>query len=177
MHAGNIGLVMGLEVIIESANITAENKNIHYVFLGEGLKKPDLMKMVDKYNLSNVEFIPIRPRSEMPLFLTAADAHFVAMGRGMNYSLPSKLSGIMSAGRPVIGISDNQTDMFKIIKEANCGVCVQPGDAEKLGQEINRMASNLTVCETYGKNGRVYAEKFFSRKELIQKYYSILVNL
>lgn len=177
MHAGNIGLVMGLEVIIESANITAENKNIHYVFLGEGLKKPDLMKMVDKYKLSNVEFIPIRPRSEMPLFLTAADAHFVAMGRDMNYSLPSKLSGIMSAGKPVIGISDNQTDMFKIIKEANCGVCVQPGDAEKLGQEINKMAYNLTVCETYGKNGRVYAEKFFSRKELIQKYYSILINL
>ena len=177
MHAGNIGLVMGLEVIIESAKITAKNKNIHYVFLGEGLKKPNLMKMVEDYKLSNVEFIPIRPRSEMSIFLTAADAHFVAMGKDMNYSLPSKLSGIMSAGRPAIGISEDKTDMKKIIAEATCGIWVPTGDGEKLAQAIIKLASEPSLCEQLGKNGRVFAENNFSREKLTQKYFELLKDL
>jgi colanic acid biosynthesis glycosyl transferase WcaI len=89
MHAGNIGLILGNEYVIEAAEITRGQADLLYCYLGPGLMKPRLEQMVSEKGLSNVRFLPLRPREDMPLFLPAADCHLVSLDRGSTRCLPS----------------------------------------------------------------------------------------
>jgi len=163
MHAGNIGQFAGHEYVIDAAERTRDTTEIRYVYLGSGMKKTLLEQKVEEKRLDNVLFLPLRPREEMPLFLPAADLHLVALGSGMKYSLPSKLATIMAAGRPVIGMMDEDTDAARVIRDSGCGVVVAQGDPERLAEAIVRLYEDPVRRQQMGQAGRRYAEEHFSR--------------
>lgn len=174
MHAGNIGLIHGHEYVIEAAEITKDRTDLLYCYLGMGLMKPRLERMVSEKGLPNVRFLPLRPREDMPLFLPAADCHLVSLDQGMRYSLPSKLATIMAAGRPVVGMMDEDTDAAQVIVESGCGLIVPPRNPEKLAQAILTFYENAELREQMGRAGRLYAEKHFNRKTNTARYDRIL---
>jgi len=174
MHAGNIGLIHGHEYVIEAAEITRGQANLLYCYLGTGLMKPRLEQIVSEKGLSNVRFLPLRPREDMPFFLPAADCHLVSLDQGMRYSLPSKLATIMAAGRPVVGMMDEDTDAAKVILESGCGLIVPPRDPGKLARAILTFYENPELREQMGQAGRLYAEKHFNRKTNTARYDRIL---
>lgn len=165
MHAGNVGLIAGHEYVIQAAERTRHQSEITYVYLGSGLMKPRLEQMVQEKNLDNVRFLPLRPRSEMPQFLPSADCHLVALDQGMKYSLPSKLATIMAAGRPVIGMMDEETDAAKIIHASGCGLVVPPRNPERLAEAVLHLYAHPQEREQMGLAGRKYAEGHFSRRK------------
>jgi len=177
MHAGNIGLIHGHEYVIEAAERTKDQPEITYVYLGSGLMKPRLEKMVQEKQLDNVRFLPLRPREEMPLFLPAADCHLVSLDRGMKYSLPSKLATVMAAGRPVIGMMDEETDAARIIRSAGCGVVVPPREPERLADAVRRMYAAPAERERMGQAGRRYAEAHFDRRKNTEQYRQLLSRM
>ena len=62
--------------------------------------------------------------------LSAADIHYLGLVRGLaGYVVPSRLNGILSAGRPVIVAADSESEPVAVVEAAGCGVAVPPGDA------------------------------------------------
>ena len=84
--------------------------------------------------------------------------------------IPSKLLSIMAAGRPVIACLPQGGDAPKIIKEAQCGYCLEAGDVEGLSRAIIDLYKNPALRRKFGENGRRYAEKNFSLNICSQKY-------
>src|SRR5260370_31052751 len=69
----------------------------------------------------NVRFLPFFPASKIPSVLAAADAHVVTLKHGLEgVVVPSKLYGILAAGKPVLGLAPAWSAVQQIVREAGC---------------------------------------------------------
>ena len=73
MFSGTLGWVRPLESIIESARLLADEKQFHFVFVGDGQKKYSLEKLARQYQLDNISFIGLQPLSQIPFYLKSGD--------------------------------------------------------------------------------------------------------
>ena len=96
---------------------------------------------------------------------------------GMKYSLPSKLATVMAAGRPVIGMMDEDTDAARIIRSAGCGVVVPPRNPERLAEAVRQLHADPAERERMGQAGRRYAETHFDRRKNTGRYGQLLIGM
>lgn len=129
MYSGTISISsnVALELILEAAVLLKDDPKIQIVIIGEGLKKPDLEARARSLGLDNVRFLPFQPYSDLPFSLSAADVLIVPLDKEKSHlSVPSKLYNFMAAGRPILGLAVEDSEIARIIEETKCGVCVPP---------------------------------------------------
>ena len=64
----------------------------------------------------------------LSLSLSAADVHVVGLARGLSgYVVPSRLYGILAAGKPVIVAAEASSETAKLVERVGCGIVVPPG--------------------------------------------------
>jgi colanic acid biosynthesis glycosyl transferase WcaI len=73
--------------------------------------------------------------------------------------LPSKLSGMLASGRPVITLSESGTELHAVVSQ--CGLVVAPGDMQALAAAIVRLADDRAARVELGQRARTYAEHHF----------------
>lgn len=54
-----MGIVQGLDHVIESANILRDKKDIVFMLIGDGIEREKLVSMKEKYKLKKCDFCPI----------------------------------------------------------------------------------------------------------------------
>jgi len=174
LFAGTMGLAQDLETIIEAAKLVQDTDDILFVLVGHGVAEEKLMNMCREYSLENVKFIPIQPRERIPAFLAAADICLATLKSKplFNITIPCKIYEIMSAGRSIILGVDG--DAKKLVKEANCGICVEPENPREMVDAIMRLYENSDLRMEYGRNGREYVIQNHSRWKLTGSYERLL---
>jgi glycosyltransferase involved in cell wall biosynthesis len=75
-------------------------------------------------------------------------------------SLPVKMFEYMAAGIPVI--ASNFPLWRSIIRENNCGVCVDPLDPTAIAAAVNKLLDDPALAEQMGKNGRKAVEEIYN---------------
>ncbi|NQU17141.1 MAG: glycosyltransferase family 4 protein [Candidatus Saganbacteria bacterium] len=176
--AGTMGFAQGLDVIIDAANILKENKKILFVVVGDGVKKEGLVSRAKSLGLINILFLPLQPVSVYPKILNASDICLITLSKELATPvIPGKLSSIMASGRPLIASLPEISDARKIISDSNCGICVRPQDPADLAKAILKLYNDKKLCEQMGRNGRMAAERIFSRQAILSKYESIMKSL
>jgi glycosyltransferase involved in cell wall biosynthesis len=104
LFCGTMGCARSLEPIIESARILSEEKQYHFVFVGDGQKEKHYRQLANKYNLSNISFTGLQPLEQIPYFLKAGDV-LVDCLQDVPFAksvLPVKMFEYMAAGKPII---------------------------------------------------------------------------
>jgi colanic acid biosynthesis glycosyl transferase WcaI len=178
LYSGAIGFSQPLEIVLECAKFMANNPEILFVIVGSGVKKEQLQERAEQMSLKNIRFFDSQPRSKLPALLASADVSLVMLKPGVaTVSLPSKIYGIMASGRPIIASLDKNSDAWNIIKEANCGVLVEPENFEQLATAISLLYCNQELCLKYGENGRKYVVENNSRKKITAEYGQLLKSL
>jgi colanic acid biosynthesis glycosyl transferase WcaI len=178
MYAGNIGLTSCLEDVIGAAEVLKSNAEIQFVIVGEGVKKEMLEAQARTRALSNILFMPYQPREIFPEMLAAADVSLVTLNAvAMLSSLPSKIFNVMASARPVLSVAPPESEQAHILRESGCGRNVAPECPEELAGAIMSMKSAQPALNQMGQNGRVYFEKYYTRRHCVQAYESMLVNL
>ena len=104
VYAGIHGVAQGLDTVLEAAEQLMDETDVHFLFVGEGPKKAELLKRRDFMGLSNVTMLAEQPRSLMPTFLSAADVALVPLRRLKLFrgALPSKMFDAWACGCPVV---------------------------------------------------------------------------
>ncbi len=126
LYSGNFGLKQGLETLVLLAQQMRENKRLHFVFCGDGTFRPRLEQMV--LGLDNVSLLPLQPIERLNELLNAADIHVLPQSEGAaDLVMPSKLTGMLASGRPVISTASEGTQIANVVAER--GINVLPGDA------------------------------------------------
>jgi putative colanic acid biosynthesis glycosyltransferase WcaI len=111
MYSGNLGTVHEFGTVLDIIRRTQTYRDIAYCFVGDGPQKLFLAETVSREGLENVHFLPYEMKERLRFSLTAADIHLVSLRREMaGLSVPSKLYGIMAAGRPIIFIGPEQSE-------------------------------------------------------------------
>jgi colanic acid biosynthesis glycosyl transferase WcaI len=173
MHSGNVGLSQDLETLIRAAALLRGQPQILVAIVGNGASKPLLEAQVARLGLKNVVFLPYQPKASLSESLGAADAHIVSLGRGLSgFIVPSKVYGIMAAGKPFIAAIDADSEVALLGEEHRCGIRIEPGEPEALADAILK-APDLPLKEM-GDRGRQALEERYDRRLATGAYRRVL---
>ncbi|HET9886116.1 MAG TPA: glycosyltransferase, partial [bacterium] len=125
----------------------------------------------------SVRVLPLQRESRVSEVLSAADLSLVPLRKGLTrLSVPSKIYSIVASGRAVGASVDPGSEVERIIREAECGFAVEPGDAPSLAREILQLAQDAERVAQYGKNARAWAERNGTLEQAANAYESLLVR-
>ena len=168
MYSGNLGLFYDLENIITVAKKIEDNPDIVFVYIGEGAIKKKMEMYVHDNKLNNVLFLPYQPKDLLKYSLNAADIHLVVNQKGIKgVSVPSKIYGVMAAGKPILGVLEQGSEGQKLITNSDCGIVVEPNDYKGIFDCIMYFYQMDKVnLRKLGMNGRLYLENTFNEGSL-----------
>lgn len=179
MYSGNIGLYYDLENLIKVFEKFRDFNDVAFVFVGAGSVKAKLEKYALDNKLSNITFIPYQDKDELIYSLNAADCHLCVNARGIKgVSVPSKIYGIMAAGRPVLGVLEAGSEARMIIEDAKCGFVAEPGNYAEIEALICLVLNNqdkATDIEA-GAAGREYVVGSLTKSVSIGRYIEEINN-
>ena len=173
MYSGNIGLYYDLENLIKVIAKFKDDKDIVFAFVGEGTVLNSLKKYKEQNNVENIIFIPYQDKKDLIYSLNAGDVHWVVNAKGIKgISVPSKLYGVMAAGKPVLGVLDKGSEARLIIEESNCGYVTEPGNYEEVEKIIMRFVreKGTNKQNEASNNGRKYLVSHLTKQISINKY-------
>lgn len=175
MFAGNIGLVQGLEAVIDTAALFADEPSVRFVLVGGGVDRDRLRQKSDALNLKNVVFVEQRAESEMPDYMAAADAMLLSLRYSelCEYSIPLKTFAYMAASRPIIAaIKGAAADM---VAKAGAGPVIEPENPEALAGAVRRLM-RMTESERarLGNEGRKYMITHHSKEKMLDEYVAVI---
>jgi glycosyltransferase involved in cell wall biosynthesis len=174
MHSGNLGLSQNLETLVEAAAELRDLEDLLLVFVGEGVKKPVLEQMVRERGLTNVRFLPYQPQGELINSFAAADCFVVSLRAGLSgYIVPSKLYGILAAGRPYIAAVERDSEAVSIAERFECGLVAEPGSARSLAERIRVLHADRGRAARMGDRAREAALRF-DRRVAVRAYDGLL---
>lgn len=178
MHSGNIGHAQDLETLVRAAVLVRDLDRVQIVIIGFGARHAATLALAQELSATNIRFLPYQPREVLSDSLSAADVHYVALTRGLaGYVVPSRINGILAAGRPVIVAADGESELAQLVDAARCGVAVPPGDPEAVADAIRRAAAGDVDLESCGRSGREWIERHGSRDAAISRYRELLDGL
>jgi colanic acid biosynthesis glycosyl transferase WcaI len=173
MHSGNVGLSQNLDVLIEAADRLRSRERLTIAVVGDGSKRPALEAMAAARGLTNVRFFPYQPKALLHDSFASADAFVVALKSGLEgFIVPSKVYGILAAGRPYIAATDASAEPAAIVRDAGCGVVAAPGDAAALADAIAALYDDPASTRKMGVRARRAARQF-DRRVAVQSYHAL----
>lgn len=174
-HAGNLGYVHDLDIMLDAAALLASQKDILFLIVGNGVAKPDLERKAEALNLENVRFLPFQPYDRLPWLRASSDVQVSLYKHGSaNYSMPSKVYEIMASRRPLLASADVNSDVWNLVETTRCGICVEPEDAEQLAEALLTLYRDPSLRDTMAQRGRQHAEQSYSKQVVISRYHELL---
>jgi colanic acid biosynthesis glycosyl transferase WcaI len=168
MYAGALGLTSALEDVASAALVLKDNPDIHFVIVGEGIKKYWLARFIQQNNLTNVLLLPFQPRQDFPEMMAAADVNLVTLNQALSeFSLPHKIFNIMASSRPILVVAPPACDLSRLILENGCGVVVAPENPVVLANQILELKKNPQRLGEMGEQGRSLLMSAYSRDNCI----------
>jgi glycosyltransferase involved in cell wall biosynthesis len=141
--------------------------------VGDGSKRPALEAMAAARGLTNVRFFPYQPKALLHDSFASADAFVVSLKSGLEgFIVPSKVYGILAAGRPYIAATDPSAEPATIARDAGCGLAASPGDPGALADAIMAMHDDPEGTREMGNRARRAARQF-DRRVAVQAYHAL----
>lgn len=174
LYAGNMGAAQGTDVILKSAELLKDNDDIQFVIFGGGSGFESAKKYVEEKQLANVIINGLLPQDRVPEVYSLGDIAIITCKKGSASSaMPSKTWTIMACNAPIVAAFDTDSELAEILKEANAGVAVEPGNAEVLSREILRAhGSSSGEC-----GGRKHVMNNASKQVCVEKHICVIKSL
>jgi lipopolysaccharide/colanic/teichoic acid biosynthesis glycosyltransferase len=177
LHSGNIGLSQGLENVVRAAAILEDRREIQFVFVGDGIKRPQLEQLAKELKLESVRFIPFQPKSDLTLSFAAADVFVISLKKGLSgFIVPSKVYGILASGRPFVGAVEADSEVATIINQYKCGVTAAPEDPRDIAARILSIYDDPVLKEQMGERARI-AGLAFDRAPQVLAYHRMFSEI
>ena len=173
-YCGNIGLTQNMDMLLEVAKTLEANEDIHFVLIGEGAYKEQVIKLVSERNITNVTLLPFQPYEDISHVFSLGDVSLVISKPGVGEnSVPSKTWSILSASRPVLTNFD-ENELKSIVEKNCCGIFTKAGDKVAFTDAILNLYEDRKLCEEYGRNGRQFILENLTRSVGTQKYVDVI---
>ena len=168
-YSGNMGLWNDMQSLGKMVNNNKED--IHFMFIGGGMRKNELMETLDNPKADNILFFPFLSNTLYSESVSACHIAIVSLNKGLEgMAIPSKIMGIMAAGIPVLAMVPKESEISYIVEEEECGMVVEPGDINGLLNTISKLRNDSNLRLLMGSNGRTAFEKKYTTVVICEKY-------
>jgi colanic acid biosynthesis glycosyl transferase WcaI len=177
-YSGNMGRTHGLADLLNAANQLNSAEDIHFLFIGSGSQRNWLARAIAESQATNITLLPTQPRDELSASLNGCDVAIVSLVSGMaGISVPSRIYNIMAAGKPVIAVTDLESELAQVVLEERIGWVVPPDRPGRLAEVILEARANPDCRAEMGLRARAAAENVYSFGKVTQAYARMLDEL
>jgi glycosyltransferase involved in cell wall biosynthesis len=174
-YSGNFGLGHDSQTVFDTMLAMKGDDNIRWVMVGDGVMTPLLVDFVRRHDIRNVIIKPYQPRESLGSLISLGNVHLVLMvPRFEGVILPSKLYGVLAAGRPAIFVGPSGSEIAQIIREENCGVVLDNRNSQQLREVIEKLRDTPELALALGQRGRRALETKYSMRHASEAWYQLL---
>jgi colanic acid biosynthesis glycosyl transferase WcaI len=167
LYSGSMGKKQGMESLVEVSRHLSAHPTIQFVFCGDGPAKEALARVTAQAR--NVTILPLQPLSRLNELLNMADVHLLPQVAGAaDLVMPSKLTGMMASGRPVLATAESGTQIFDVL--SGRGVVIPPGDTEAFASALSSLAEDQSLRLQLGREAREYAVAYMQRDYILSRF-------
>lgn len=177
-YSGNLGRAHEVDTLLAAAETLRDDPTIVFLMVGGGAKMHELRERVDQAQLPNFRFLPYQQRELLADSLAASDVHLASLLPSLEgLIVPSKMYGILAAGRPCIFIGDVDGEIARLLREAQCGESVACGAAEELANLIRMFQQDPVEMQRMGDCARATFDTRFTLDHAVNRWMLLLGEL
>jgi glycosyltransferase involved in cell wall biosynthesis len=177
LYAGALGEANDIDTVLRAADRLKENKDIVFVFFGDGKERPRLQAESERKGLKNVVFAGTRPKKEMPEVLAAADVCLAILKDIPMFrtTYPNKVFDSMASGKATILVIDGV--IREVVETSGGGLFVNPADDGDLAKKVLALRKNPAGLKRMGTAARKYAMLHLNRRDKLEETMDLLTTL
>lgn len=172
-YVGSINVHSNVDLIIKAFH-GAAIPNAELRIYGGGNRKEQCVELVKELGANNI-FFDMVSREKVPFVQNEADVLVLALPKGNGgLCLPSKMTSYMLSGKPILASIDADSATVRYIREAECGIAVEPDSLNALKEGFERYGKfSDTEIIKMGVNSKSFADKNLTRKANLPKMVAV----
>ena len=176
LYTGNLGRSHGIRQMIDAIELARNQRSdVSLVLVGGGAQVTDIAADVRSRRLGDaVRMYPPVDACEYPYVLASADVCLVSMQESTEgLAVPSKLYSYMASGRPIIAMTNENSEVARVVTEHRCGIRVNPNDTEQLATAVLKLHDSQSLAEDMGSNARQALLENYTIEQAANSYYRV----
>lgn len=179
-YVGNLGMLQGLDILIQAVSIVQEVEagyTLRLRFIGDGVQRQKLESRVRELGLKNVEFIGAVPREQLSRYLHDVHVLFLHLldHPVLEKTIPSKLFDYLYYNKPIL--SGIRGEGKEIVENLGCGLVFEPENMGELINSLKLLQENYALYMKKSSNNRTYVENYFNRRENFRKTFKKILPM
>lgn len=173
-YLGTFGVAQDLWTLLAAAERLKDRPEIAFLFAGAGTEWQRMQQRIEEAGIENVRLLPQQAKDGMPALWSCCDLCLVPLCDEPVFRsvIPSKFFEAMGMGIPVL-LATPEGEATGILRDAECGSAVPPGDAAALAAAIERLASAPGELEKMAQ--RAYAaSRSFDRERAAEAMLAVI---
>ena len=167
-YIGTHGMAHGLSFILSSLpKLQQSLPQAHFLFIGEGAEKENLLQQASDLKLNNVTFMPFVPKHEVVRYLSLMDVALVNLKKSDTFKtvIPSKIFEAAALQKPILLGLEGETK--GIIESFNAGICFEPENEDEFIAQCHAILNEKQYLEY--QHGCQQLAQAFNRKQIAQQ--------
>lgn len=174
-YIGTHGMAHSLDFIVESL-AKIDDRNIHFLFIGDGAMKSTVVERAAQLELTNITFLDPIPKDEVPHYLSSCDASLAPLKKSDTFKtvIPSKIFEASAMGKPTLLGVEGQAQ--EIIESYPAGLCFEPENMQDFLEKTVRLKNDRQLYSQLQDGCRCLAQDF-DRQVLADRMLEIMREL
>jgi glycosyltransferase involved in cell wall biosynthesis len=177
-YSGNLGRAHEFDTLVGAARLLRNQPRFAFLITGSGAKADELRESIRAEGIESFYFQGYQPAELLSDSLAAADVHFVSLLSALEgLIVPSKVYGILAAGRPTVFVGDPAGDVASLLTTHDCGVAVAVGDSERLAADLSVLSASPERLSAMGLKAREAAVSRFTSEHAVAAWVGFLGDI
>lgn len=178
LYSGNLGRKQGLMQLVDAAAALADRgAAIRMRLRGNGGERDRLEAEIQGRGLDNIELCDLLPPNRLSAGLADGDIHLVPQDPSTaDYAVPSKIYGIMAAGRPFIATAGPGSTLWRLEAETEAFICVPPNDPDALADAMMSLAASPERRRDLGARARAYVLDNCAKHDSLRRLIDVIYD-
>ena len=160
IYGGNLGKPQGIPFLIKCLENVKDIQEAFFLVVGSGTEYGVLANYEAQANQVNFKLMQSLPKEDYDTLVAACDVGMIFLDHRFTIpNFPSRLLSYMQAKLPVLAVTDQNTDIGKVIVEGSFGWWCESNDESIFAEKVTELLKKKTCYA--GENGFQY---------LIEKY-------
>jgi colanic acid biosynthesis glycosyl transferase WcaI len=174
LYSGNLGHKQGLDIVAELAEAWQNRDDVHFAVFGAGPAKAQLERAAAR--LPNLTVGDLVPSEQLAALLSCADIHLLPQApEAADLVLPSKLTGMLASGRPVIAAARPGTELCRMVEGA--GIAVPDNTVASFDGALRELVDAPERRSELARTARARAEETFDKTAVLARLEANLYEL
>jgi colanic acid biosynthesis glycosyl transferase WcaI len=156
LYSGNLGRPHDIETIMYAMERLKGDPLFHFQFVGDGARRKELVDFCQRNGIDNTSFAPYCRRDEMSGNLASGNIGLVTQREAcLGTVVPSKVYGLLAAGRPLLYIGPRESTPAEIIRRFGCGWQVDCGNGQAVLELLKDLEADRDQISAAGERARI----------------------